>query len=83
MKIEIEGETPNEKVMSNNRMPAAIAAESRSAPAASVVMTHDDYLARLQMDPYFRPTPDGDRSSWARVGRRSEEHTSELQSRRR
>ncbi len=41
--------------MSNNRMPAAIAAESRSAPAASVVMTHDDYLAKLQTDPYFRP----------------------------
>ena len=42
--------------MSNNRMPAAIAAESGSAPAASVVMmTHDDYLAKLQTDPYFRP----------------------------
>src|SRR5271170_3330958 len=35
--------------------PAAIAAESRSAPAASVVMMHDDYLAKLQTDPYFRP----------------------------
>jgi hypothetical protein len=47
--------------MSNNRMPAAIAAESRSAPAPSVVMTHDDYLAKLQTDPYFRPV----KPSWA------------------
>jgi hypothetical protein len=76
MKIEIEGETPDEKVMSKNRMPAAIAVESRSAPAASVVMTHDDYLGTLQMDPYFRPakprasepTPGGDRPSRANVG---------------
>jgi hypothetical protein len=41
--------------MFNDRMPAPIAAASRSAPAAGVEMTHDDYLAKLQADPYFRP----------------------------